>query len=250
MFTNKNPFSDSLWTQIKSGVEAGIRGPAPHYAVFDADGTLWPLDAGETFFKYQIAHSNLKNLPSDPWAHYWKMKDEDAAGSCLWLAQINKGIPVRQVRAWADECFKDTQQFPIHQSMHELVQWLLSLKIQVYIVTASIKWAVEPVARRLGLTNDHVIGIEVAEKNGVLTDVGILPLSYGEGKPEVFLNFTKNVKPILAAGNTLSDSFLVEIASHVNLAISSHLPGDHTHTSEMKMNELALHKKWLTHKFY
>jgi phosphoserine phosphatase len=250
MFTNKNPFSDLLWTSIKAGVMEGLKQPGPHYAVFDADGTLWPLDAGETFFKYQIARSDLQNIPKDPWAHYWEMKDYDAPGSCLWLAQINKGKSLAQVRKWADECYQDPTAFPIHQSMHDLVKWLLENRVQVYIVTASIKWAVEPAARRLGLKNENVIGIEVTEKNGLLTDEGIMPLSYGDGKPVVFLNYTKKVRPILAAGNTFSDSYLVDTASHVGLAISSAAQGEHNHETEMKMREHALKKGWLTHSFY
>jgi phosphoserine phosphatase len=134
--------------------------------------------------------------------------------------------------------------------MHELVRWLLEREVQVYIVTASIKWAVEPLARRLGLANENVLGVEVVEKNGVLTDHGLYPLPFGEGKPEVFLNFTKGVRPLLAAGNTWHDSHLVAVASHVNLAISSHAPGEHNHESEMKMREHALAKGWLTHSFY
>ncbi len=250
MFTNKNPFPDSLWTTIQSGVRSALKSPGPHYAVFDADGTLWPLDAGETFFTYQLAKSGLGELPKDPWGHYWHLKDFDAPASCLWLAQINKGVSVSKVRQWADECYSDPNEFPIHRSMYDLVKWLLESGVKVYIVTASIKWAVEAPARRLGLTNENVLGIETEEKGGVLTDVGKFPLTFGAGKAEVFLKFSDNVRPILAAGNAFSDSFLVETATHVNLAISSDPPGEHTHASEMKMREHALKKGWLTHSFY
>ncbi len=250
MFTNKNPFPDTLWKSLKAKLEPALKISGPKYAVFDADGTLWPLDAGETFFKYQLAHSNLKGLPADPWMHYWEMKDYDAPGSCLWLAQINKGVTLERVRKWADACFADAAQFPIHQSMYDLVIWLRQLGVEVYIVTASIKWAVEPLARRLGLKNENVIGIEVMAENGVLTDKGVYPLSYGEGKPVAFLNFSKSVRPILGAGNTLSDSHLVACASHVHLAISSAAPGEHSHDTELKLRESVVKLGGISHSFY
>lgn len=238
-----------MWTNIQRRLNQALKKPQPHYAVFDADGTLWPHDAGETFFKYQLKNCNLRNLPPSPWDYYWKLKDTDAAASCLLLAQINKGFSLKQVRTWADECY-DGIDFPIHKSMYDLVHLLMKMKIQVYIVTASIKWAVEPMARRLGLENKNVLGIEVTEKNSMLTDEGIFPLPYGAGKPEAFLKFSNDVRPIFGAGNTISDSYLVDCATDVQLAISSAAPGEHGHETEMKMREKALSKGWLTHSFY
>lgn len=244
-------FSKEFFDRIKASVlEAKKKNPGPYYAAFDADGTLWSCDAGETFFRYQIEKCNLKDLPSDPWGYYLEMKETDAPGSCLLLAQINKGQTEQQVRQWADACFREYKNFPFYKSKRELFDFLKINGIETFVVTASIKWAVEPAARALGLDNDHVIGVETVKKNGVLTEKGVEPLPYGPGKADAFLARTKGIHPILSAGNTISDAPLIDTSVGVKLAVASHEPGDTTHENEMLLKEHALTNGWLWHQYY
>jgi len=245
-------FDDELFHQIKVLVKkAKQERPPPYYAAFDADGTLWSEDAGETFFKYQIAHCQLKGLPKDPWKHYHDLKEIDPPASCLWLAQINRGQSLEQVREWAQECYAPLKSsWPIYQSQKRLIEFLKQEGVQVFIVTASIKWAVEPLAELLGLDHHSVLGIEVTEEDDLLTAEGVYPLPYGDGKPKSLLKHVNSVNPIFAAGNTYSDSYLVKTATHAKLACMSAKPGEGNHETEEKMKELALSRQWLVHQFY
>jgi phosphoserine phosphatase len=246
-------FPSELWTALKSKIDLAISSSrGPHYAAFDADGTLWPLDAGESFFRYQI-HEGIPHRPSgmvgDPWKHYTEMKKTDVAASCLLLAQINKGLSLSKVREKALACQKGISNFPIHESQRDLIAYLHQQGVEVFVVTASIKWAVEPFAALLGIDFDHVLGIEVKEENGLLTDQGVYPLSLDSGKATVLLNRTQGVRPLLAAGNTTHDAHLIETATHVPLALSSALPGEVNVATESRLAGIAKDKKWFYHSF-
>src|SRR3954467_5588788 len=82
-------------------------------AAFDADGTLWNTDLGEALFNYQIKNK-LVPLPPSPWEHYHEMKDGiSKRAAYLWLAQINKGLPIQTVRHWASEAVNALHPVPV-----------------------------------------------------------------------------------------------------------------------------------------
>ena len=119
-------------------------------AAFDADGTLWDTDLGELLFGYQV-DNQLVPLPEDPWGHYnWMKEHVSHPAAYLWLAQINKGVPLAKVREWA-EAGVAAKPLPIFDEQMRILEKLKALEVEIYIVTASITWAVEPGARRLGL---------------------------------------------------------------------------------------------------
>src|SRR6185503_10886013 len=134
-------------------------------------------------------------------------------------------------------------------SQIELLKFLRSHGVEIFVVTASIKWAVEPAALALGIDHDHVLGIETLSQDEVLSDQGIFPLSYGPGKADVLLKATRGVRPLLASGNTMSDVPLIELATHVPLAVASDEPGGLVFESERKLQELGLQRGWFCHRF-
>src|SRR5437588_7513896 len=82
-------------------------------AAFDADGTLWDADLGEALFHYQIKHK-LVPLPADAWNHYEEMKEKvSRRAAYLWLAQINKGVPIATVNEWARTAVAEMGPIPI-----------------------------------------------------------------------------------------------------------------------------------------
>ena len=189
-------------------------------AAFDADGTLWNDDMGEGFFDYKIRH-RLVPLPDDPWGHYNHLKDSVShTAAYLWLAQILKGVPLAQVRAWADLAVSSRPP-AIFEETWKILGKLSELKVEIYIVTASITWAVEPAARRLGLRENQVIGIETEVAGGVVTDKAKGVITYREGKSEALLARTGGVKPYFCAGNTEGDKWLLESETDLRLVLSS-----------------------------
>lgn len=89
--------------------------------------------------------------------------------------------------------------------------------MEVYVVTASIKWAVEPGALFLGIPADNVIGVNTKVHNGVITDQIDGVVTWHEGKVDGLLKKT-NKAPFFAAGNTIGDLALLELATHIRLA--------------------------------
>ncbi|HVK61141.1 MAG TPA: haloacid dehalogenase-like hydrolase [Bdellovibrionales bacterium] len=247
-----NEFSPQLWNDIETAIARAKRETrGPLVAAFDADNTLWDSDAGETFFDWQIHNSGL-DLPADPWAHYKELKKPDPRVGYVWLAQINKGIALSQVREWAKTCLQQKTPWPVYASQKKLVTRLKEEGFEVFIVTASIKWAVEPFGSLVGVDYDHVIGIETEVVDGIVTDKPVLPMTWREGKAEGLLARTGGVAPAFASGNTLGDSFLLAAATHFRLAVSTQPDserGSGLWHEEEKLRTEALTKNWPLHRF-
>ena len=248
--TPVNEFSPQLWEQLSSTLKkiaSETRGPK--IAAFDADGTLWDADAGETFFDWEITRAGLKNLPEDPWHYYETTKKVDPIKAYVWLAQINNGAPLTQVREWAKTCFAEHADWPVFASQKKLVDLLRSLDFEIYIVTASVKWAVEPLAHLYGIDFDHVLGITTALVDGRVGMDTVFPVTWRDGKAEGLLKATGGVRPILASGNTLGDIALLKTATHVQLAITTQNEEGGLKVEEDKLAEEADLRGWLRHKF-
>lgn len=243
-------FSDEFWTKIQSALEIELEKQRDPVAVFDADGTLWDTDLGETFFKYQIAHSNLPDLPADPWIHYRKMKSSgDPRPAYLWLAQINKGQKFSDVQRWAQENVDQFQGLPIFESQKILIDHLQSKGVRVFIVTASVKWAVEPGARLFGLPPSQVLGVATQIENGLVTEIQDGEITYREGKWEALLKATGGVRPFLASGNSPGDISLLKGATRISLAVGATTPPHELFASEEALRADALKNGWFIHRF-
>lgn len=248
MANNKKPFPEEKLNRLLRDLE--VRRPKGRaVAAFDADGTLWDTDLGEMLFGYQI-EKKLVPLPADPWGHYEHLKvAESHPVAYLWLAQINKGIDLSTVRKWAEAAVKAQEPIPVFAEQWAILEKLKALDVEIYIVTASIKWAVEPGARRLGLHEDQVIGIETHVENGVVTDQQKGVITYREGKAEALLARTGGVKPYFSAGNTEGDKWLLEMATDLRLVMSASPEGTENGLTEAKMLKLAAERGWYSHRY-
>jgi HAD superfamily phosphoserine phosphatase-like hydrolase len=246
-------FSDEAWSLITQKIDEAVKLPGPHYAAFDADGTLWDNDAGNAFFDHEIDHK-LVPLPPEPWKYVYAIKDQDPRKAFLWLAQIHNGLPLKTVRQWAQESFDKNNGINCFPAIKKLVKYLQSKKVQIFVVTASVKWAVEPCVAQLGIPFDNVLGVQTKVENGIITDVQDGPVTYREGKSEALLLKTNNKRPILSCGNTMGDYWLLDISTHVQLAVrtESHealFKDRDILNQEMKLYHEAVQRKWITHSF-
>lgn len=246
---NYKPYPNEFWTNIEKTILELKNAQKPLIAAFDADGTLWDTDLGENFFHHQIDHKQVP-LPPNPFEHYLEMKkiNNDPRQAYVWLAQINQGKSVEQVRTWAKEAFENIKPNPIFAEQQRLIELLKNHGVKVYIITASIKWAVEPGAIAIGLGADSVIGVETAVKNGIITDIPILPITYRTGKVEALLQQTKQ-PPFLASGNTMGDFELLDCATHLRLAVSAASRDDRLFKTELELATEAKNKNWMHHRF-
>ena len=241
-------YSSDIWNSIHSALDQALKEQSHPVAAFDADGTLWDIDLGENFFQYQIAQK-LVNLPPEPWQHYQDMKAADPRKAYLWLAQICKGHSLQEVQMWAKQAVESSSPVPVFIEQKKLIDLFLSRGVQVYIITASVKWAVEAGADLLGLTHDSVIGIETASEHGVITDRQKGLITYRQGKVDALLEKTKGQLPFFASGNTMGDFQLLQSSTHLSLAVSAAHRDDRLFKTEMELNDEAQKNGWLHHRF-
>jgi len=243
-------FGPEIWDRIDQVIDLAKSKQTQQFAAFDADGTLWDTDLGESFFKFQIKNNLLPNLPKDPWRHYRDWKESgDPRPAYLWLAQINQGQTIDTVRSWAESCVKEIVPLPIFEEQKRLIEKLQSAKIKVYIITASVQWAVEPGAIRLGVPKENVIGVKTKIMNGKVTNEQDGEMTYKEGKSKALLTVTKNIKPILSCGNTMGDFSLLENSVELSLAVGAAIESSELFPTEEKLREEARKRNWLIHRF-
>ncbi len=241
-------YSDEVWQKINNTLEQVLQRDENPVAAFDADGTLWDTDLGEAFFDFLIENKKVP-LPVDPWSHYENLKTQDLPTAYLWLAQILQNQSLETVREWAEEGVQALNQVPVFGPQKQLIDYFLMKNVQVFIVTASVKWAVEPGAHLLSLTKDNVIGIETEVVSGRVTDKQKGIITYRQGKVEALLARTHGKKPFFASGNSEGDQELLGCATHLSLAVSAAHRDDKLFKSESKLLKLAETKNWLSHRF-
>lgn len=247
---NYKSYPPELWTAVETAIDrAKSLDPSP-VAAFDADGTLWDTDLGETFFRHKIERK-LVPLPDDAWNYYvqLKKKNDDPREAYLWLAQIMKSVPVDRVREWAEDAIIANHPLAIFPDQKKLIELLLSKGVRVRIVTASVKWAVEPGARLLGLTNDDVIGIETHVEKLLVTDRQKGIITYRQGKADAVLEATGGKKPFLCSGNTMGDFELLQLSTDIKLAVSAASRDDKLFKTEDELQKKAKAQGWWAHRF-
>lgn len=241
-------YSTDIWKRINTTLDQVLEQDSSPVAAFDADGTLWDTDLGETFFHHQI-DNKLVSLPAQPWEHYEEMKAQDPCKAYLWLAQICRGQQMDQVHEWAVEAVKGHFPLPVFMEQKKLIDLFLSKGVQIFIITASVKWAVEPGAEMLGLKKEDVIGVETFVENGIITDKQKGLITYRQGKVDALLEKTGGKKPFFASGNTMGDFQLLQSATHLGLAVSAASRDDKLFRTEKELQENAEKFSWLAHRF-
>jgi HAD superfamily phosphoserine phosphatase-like hydrolase len=244
-------FPQKPFDQLKAAVDNYLKSAKEDpVAAFDADGTLWAIDFGETLFRYEIKN-RLVPLPKDPWAHYEHLKaNVSHEVAYLWLAQIHKGVPLTTVQEWAQQAMDEVAPVPLIPGQHELIQHFRACGVRVYIVTASIRWAVEPGAQLYGLDFDNVIGIRTkVDGNGLITDQQEGPITWREGKVQGLLEATDGQKPFFASGNTEGDLALLESATHLRLAIAASPNPSENYATEQRLQKIARERSWFAYPF-
>ncbi len=248
----KNQFSSELVKKLQNQVKQAMQDqPGPYYAAFDADGTLWDSDLGEQFFQYQIDHCQLPALQNlDPWEYYESTKVHDPVKAYLWLGQISAGYSIDQVRDWAKSAvIKGGAR--IFESQKKMIVWLQDQGVEVFIVTASIQWAVEPAAHLVGIPSTHVMGIQTKISDaGLVTEEQWGPITWRQGKAEALLARTQGVKPVFCAGNTLGDIALIDSSIGARLCLQTQIEKNGLFQEEQKLYEHAIQHDWPIHHFF
>jgi phosphoserine phosphatase len=241
-------YPSDVWQKINSTLELVLKSDPNPIAAFDADGTLWDTDLGEAFFDYLIENKKVP-LPVDPWTHYENLKAQHPPTAYLWLAQICQNQKIETIRKWTEEAVKGLDPVPVFGPQKKLIDYFLMKNVQVFIITASVKWSVEPGAALFTLPKESVIGVETEVVNDVVTDKQKGVITYRQGKVDALLDRTFGKKPFFASGNSEGDQELLMSATHLSLAVSASHRDDQLFKSEAKLMALAKSRNWLSHYF-
>lgn len=235
--------SQEYTQKVKSDIDKALKDPKAHpIAAFDADGTCWFSDVGRDFFNHQMA-KNFFPGPHYTWEDYKKMEEQNMEEALLWMAQILSGFTLDEVREFGLDATKNIRpHFIDHQK--EVVKHLLKQGVDVYIVTASVKWTIEAAAEEMGIHRDRVLGIQTAIENGLITDKQYGPLTWTDGKVTALLEATNGKHPFFASGNTSTDLPLLKSATHIRKVIHSAPLGDGLHETERKALDYAKKQGW------
>jgi len=153
-------------------------------------------------------------------------------------------VPIQTVREWAKKAVDEMQPIPFFPEQKKIIALLQELEVEIYIVTASIQWAVAPAAPLLKIAEDHVLGIETEVVNGIITEKQKGELTFREGKLKALLARTNGVAPFFSAGNTEGDQFLLEGSSDLRLIVAAATEGTENYASERKMVKMGLDRGW------
>lgn len=191
-----------LHATVRAAVEAGGT------AAFDADGTLWADDIGESFLR-ELEREAL--LPAGSWRRYEERLARDPVDAYGWAVTAMAGLEERLVRERAAAFFRDHFARRLFPAMRELVEALVAAEVRVAIVSASNRWLIEAAARALRV--HHAAGVAVEVVEGRLSDRLVLPLPAEEGKVDWALRMLGG-PPALAVGNGAIDLHLLQAAAH------------------------------------
>ncbi|MEC9283086.1 MAG: haloacid dehalogenase-like hydrolase [Bdellovibrionota bacterium] len=225
---------------------------SPLVAAFDADGTIWDTDVADIAFDYHIENWDL-NLPENPLQHYAKLKENKPVAAYLWLAQILKGRKLEDVLSKNKEAFesweKENGKIPVFPAQKQLIQFFQENGIEVFIVTASVKWSVHYGANMVNVPEDHILGVKTKIENGFITDEQDGPVTYRPGKAEAIKEKTEGKELIFCAGNTIGDYELLKCSKGISLAVRAANSSEELYETEEQLHQLAKEHNWDCHQF-
>ncbi len=213
-------------------------------AAFDADGTLWPCDVGKEFFHYQIKKGLLKNKMPDPQAEFDCLYEEkDRKAALIWLAQIQSGFSPEQINEWVSGFLKE-KPFKVFLFQKDLIHWLVDNKVNVFIVSSSLKCVLDQALKGYNIPTENIIGVQTLIKAGIVTNKPVLPAPIHKEKVLSLLEKTKGINPFFVAGNTLADQALLESSTQLRLVVSTAQKGERNYDSERKLLKIAQDRAW------
>jgi HAD superfamily phosphoserine phosphatase-like hydrolase len=203
---------------VKKVKEEEIKGQK---AVFDADGTLWQNDLGETFLKWLIENKKLENADysKDIYKEYEDLVKKDPGKGFIFAVTLMKGIDEKDLKNWAEDFFNNHFKENVYPKQKELIKRLKDAGVEVWIVSASNFWSIEGAAPYMGVEPAHVIAIKTEVENGKLTDKIITPVLHGPGKVEAIKKYIGD-RVDLVSGNSMSDYDMLKFSTSLSLVIN------------------------------
>lgn len=168
-----------------------------HYAVFDADGTLWSNDLSEGLLALLESEGIItdKSISGEMWlipkppeeslvSYYLRLCDVDISLGYFWLCQAFAGFTMGELKPWIDKLFKEKTPIrvminttdglkekeigrpAVFDWQRDLITFLREKGITVYIVTASqeelVRMVVSDPDYGFNIPSVNVVGMRLA----------------------------------------------------------------------------------------
>lgn len=181
-------------------------------AVFDADGTVWGGDLGERHLRVLEARELVTADPEhgSVLAEYSARCRADTDAGYSWAVSCMEGLQESDVVGTAILAW-GAHRHLVPDAIRELFAWLESRRVEVWLVSASNRWAIETAGADLGVPPGRVIAMSVDVVDGSLGGGVHRPLCNGAGKAQL-IEDRIGVVPLLAVGNSRHDLAMLEQA--------------------------------------
>ena len=197
-----------------------VRAGSGHYAVFDADHTLWNTDVGEGFFRFLVQGHHLprtqlareaKRLFADQQAGRPGVSDRLVYER---VVQAMAGMKESTVESLAEQYFAREARGEIFKPMRALIHRLRAKGWDPIIISGSAPQVVRAGIKAFGVGIDpaNVIGMTTAVERGVMTD-RLTTSTWLDGKVQALKQRFPHFKAIaLMAGDSYGDQPLQQFA--------------------------------------
>jgi HAD superfamily phosphoserine phosphatase-like hydrolase len=187
----------------------------PELAVFDCDGTLWPRDAGEEFFDWELK----RGLLSDEIARWARARyadykagkvDEDTM--CGEMVTIHRGLPESRVQQAATEFFDANFVSDIFPEMRDLIRKLSASGCEVWAVSSTNEWVIRAAIKHFGIEQSKILAAAAQIHDGYVSD-RLVRVPSGHGKAKAIQEVIGR-DPDVAFGNSRWDREMLALARH------------------------------------
>src|SRR6266496_180616 len=175
----------------------------PRLAAFDCDGTLWPGDAGEGFFTWEMK----RGMVSDEIVRWARARyagyvagtvSEDEMVSEM--TTMNAGLDENEIRRASRQYFEENVAAHIFPEMRQLVRQLHDSGCEVWAVSSTSEWVIREAMKDFDIPVSRILACEVEIENGRITD-RLVRVPSGEGKAVAIREVVRR-QPDAAFGNS------------------------------------------------
>jgi HAD superfamily phosphoserine phosphatase-like hydrolase len=188
----------------------------PRVTAFDCDGTLWPGDAGERFFDWELRQGDVVDAALDRpmrerYAAY-RRGEVDETTMCGEMVTMHRGMAESRIMEAAARFFDQFFVVQIFPEMRELVGRLQENGCEIWVVSSSNEWVIRAGMKHFGIPENRILAAQVELDGPTLTN-RLIRVPSGTGKPEALREIVR--KEIDAAfGNSRWDMEMLAMAKH------------------------------------
>ena len=174
---------------------------------------------------FRLKERNPDQLKEFVWSEYSRiMKEKGVEQAYRWSSFLFSGWTEKKFRSYSKKIWKaelnrkEITAVSPFKEMVGLVKFMLEKEWKVFIVTASPEPIIQEISKVFSIPKENVIGMKLAENNGVSTSRIIEPYTYGEGKVKALWERV-GATPDLAFGDSENDFPLLKSATRFGVLL-------------------------------